>query len=82
MDLFIRDIDVAYIKKIDELSRKKGISRNSYIKNLIKNFCIQKEISNYEKDINETMLALKLVLEKNIDTLKRVEMIIGDGSED
>lgn len=35
MDCIIRNIDVVAVKKIDELARKKGISRNEYLKQLI-----------------------------------------------
>ena len=35
MNISIRDVDPVAIKKIDELAKKKGISRNEYLKNQI-----------------------------------------------
>lgn len=81
MEVKIRDLDPMLVKKIDELAHKKGISRNQCLKNILKRFCVQSEITDYEQSAAKTMIALRDLVEKNIDVLNRVEQFIGDGSE-
>ena len=81
MEVKIRDLDPMIVKKIDELAHKKGISRNQWLKNILKKFCIHSERSDYEHSAAKTMIALRDLIEKNIEVLNRVEQFIGDGSE-
>ena len=48
MDVCIRKVDQVAIKKIDELAKRKGISRNEYLKKHIEQMAIIKDISETE----------------------------------
>ena len=45
MNISLRNIDPVAIKKIDELAKKKGISRNEYLKMYIQQIAIIKDIN-------------------------------------
>ena len=45
MNISLRNIDPVAIRKIDELAKKKGISRNEYLKMYIQQIAIIKDIN-------------------------------------
>lgn len=82
MELRVRNVDPICIKKIDELAKRKGISRSRFLKNLIENFCDRATISQYKKEMDETTAALKLAVEKNTQTLERFMKIFSATESD
>lgn len=73
MEIKIRNLDPSTVKKIDMLAKRKGISRQEYLKNHLESFAVNDLhsdiIDRYEKQLEvNTML-----LEKNAE--KMDEMI-------
>lgn len=82
MDLFIRNVDPICIKKIDEKAKRLKMSRNEYIKNIVESNADTLTIESLQTASNKTMSQLLALIEENINALHKIEMIIGDGSED
>ena len=73
MDVCIRKVDPVAIKKIDELAKRKGISRNEYLKKHIEQMAIIKDISETEdKHAN--------LVETVVDRLEQANDIIQENS--
>lgn len=73
MDVCIRKVDPVAIKKIDELAKRKGISRNEYLKNHIEQMAII-------KDISETEDKYANLVETVVDRLEQANDIIQENS--
>ena len=72
MNIILRDIDPMAIKKIDELAKKKKISRSSYLKNMIENYTAQESIKNLENSYNDNVKLFKILIENNTNVLNRI----------
>ncbi|WP_079473989.1 hypothetical protein [Marinococcus halophilus] len=64
MEIKVRELDPVVVKHIDERAKQRGLSRQHYLKELIENYVMQKEL-------NETDQAHKLLIEKNTEALNR-----------
>ena len=73
MDACIRKVDPVAIKKIDELAKRKGISRNEYLKKHIEQMAII-------KDISETEDKYANLVETVVDRLEQANDIIQENS--
>lgn len=73
MDVCIRKVDPVAIKKIDELAKGKGISRNEYLKKHIEQMAII-------KDISETEDKYANLVETVVDRLEQANDIIQENS--
>lgn len=73
MDVCIRKVDPVAIKKIDELAKRKGISRNEYLKKHIEQIAII-------KDISETEDKYANLVETVVDRLEQANDIIQENS--
>lgn len=73
MDVCIRKVDPVAIKKIDELAKIKGISRNEYLKKHIEQMAII-------KDISETEDKYANLVETVVDRLEQANDIIQENS--
>lgn len=73
MDVCIRKVDPVAIKKIDELAKRKGISRNEYLKKHIEQMAII-------KDISETEDKYANLVETVVDRLEQANDIIQENS--
>ncbi|WP_298830061.1 hypothetical protein [uncultured Planococcus sp.] len=69
MDLLIRDIDPHAVKKIDEWAKKKKVSRQIYLKELIEKATMLEMISNAEDSFEKQLQVNTLFLEKTSDSL-------------
>ena len=69
MDLLIRDIDPYAVKKIDEWAKKKKVSRQIYLKELIEKATMLEMISNAEDSFEKQLQINTLFLEKTSDSL-------------
>ena len=63
MDVLIREVNPRAIQKIDELARKKGISRNQYLKKMVEDLTVL-ELKDTEKDRLEKQIELNSLLMK------------------
>lgn len=79
MDIKIRDVDAAAIAKIDELAKKKGLSRNEFLKRCISTFAISQEVIDLDQKYHDLIdvLADRLeqandVIAENTEILKKI----------
>ena len=78
MEIKVRELDPVCVKKIDELARKKKMSRNAYLKSLLENYCVMDGFKKLESK-NETLLTdLKLLIKENTDVLQAVREIVAE----
>ena len=64
MDIKVRELSPIVVQTIDERAKKRGLSRQQYLKELIENYVMQKEL-------NETDQAYKILIEKNTEALNQ-----------
>lgn len=70
MNISIRDVDPVAIKKIDELAKKKGISRNEYLKNQIIQIAIVQDLNEMENRYSNLVDAVVDRLEQANDIIR------------
>lgn len=78
MEVKVRGVDPTAIKKIDELAKKQGVSRNTFLANMIQNFAALEEFKNFEDRYQSTIEKCLRVVQKNTDTLQKVLNIVED----
>lgn len=76
MDLLIRDIDPHAVKKIDEWAKKKKVSRQVYLKELIEKATMLEMISSAEDSFEKQLQVNTLFLEKTSDSLSSLVEIL------
>lgn len=76
MDIVTRDVDPTAIKKIDELAKKQGISRNTFLANMIQNFAALEEFKNFEERYQSTIDKCLRVIQKNTETQQKILNIV------
>ncbi|MGZ9817478.1 hypothetical protein ACXM0N_16425 [Peribacillus simplex] len=59
MDIFLRNIDPVVIKKIDEMAKRKSVSRQVFLKSIVEKVA-------YEKEQNEKEMRMEMIISKNI----------------
>ena len=69
MDIKVRDVDPVAIAKIDDLAKKKGISRNEYLKKQIDKFAVMKEVEEIENKYSNLVNTLVDRLEQSNDII-------------
>ena len=69
MNISLRNIDQVAIKKIDELAKKKGISRNEYLKMYIQQIAIIKDINEMDNKYSNLVAAITDRLEQANDVI-------------
>ena len=67
MNISLRNIDPVAIRKIDELAKKKGISRNEYLKMYIQQIAIIKDINEMDNKYSNLVDAITDRLEQASD---------------
>lgn len=70
MEILLRNIDPAAIKVIDEMAKKKSISRQEFLKAAVEKIA-------YEPIQTEREIQLELVIKKNTQIMKEVTQTIG-----
>jgi hypothetical protein len=82
MDIILRNIDPVAVKKIEEMAKKKSISRQEFLKAAVEKIA-------YEPEQNERELQLELVIKKNnqimsnaIQTIERFENLLLELTEE
>ena len=76
MNISIRDVDPVAIKKIDELAKKKGISRNEYLQIYIQQIAIVKDINEIEEKYTNLIDVLTDRLEQANDVIQENSLLI------
>lgn len=72
MDIIVRGIDPYSIKKINEYSKKKNISRQQFLKNLIENWAIIDDIKTSDERYEQLCSILQVVIEQNTKVYEKV----------
>jgi uncharacterized protein (DUF2267 family) len=78
MDILLRNIDPIAIRKIDEMAKKKSISRQEFLKAVV-------EKVSYEKEQSEKEARLEMIISKNIiameemtNAINRIENVMAE----
>lgn len=69
MDVLIRDIDPHAVKKIDEWAKKKDLSRQAYLKELIEKATLLEMVSQADNSFEKQLQVNTLFLEKTSDSM-------------
>ena len=69
MNISLRNIDPVAIRKIDELAKKKGISRNEYLKMYIQQIAIIKDINEMDNKYSNLVDTITDRLEQSNDVI-------------
>jgi hypothetical protein len=72
MDILVRGIDPAAIKKYDELAKRQGVSRTKYIANLINNYAALEEFKSYQRQYETVIDRCLKVIQQNSSTEEKV----------
>jgi hypothetical protein len=75
MDIKVRNVDPVAIKKIDELAKAKGISRNEYLKKYISQIAAMKEMKEVENKYSNLVNAVVDRLEQANDVIRENSML-------
>lgn len=73
MEIKVRNVDVAAVKKIDELAKQKGMSRNQFLKLYVENLALVSVHQEERLRLEEFTHASLIALEKMNDQLNRIE---------
>lgn len=76
MDIKVRNVDPVAIKKIDELAKAKGISRNEYLKKYISQIAAMKEMKELENKYSNLVNAVVDRLEQANDVIRENSMLL------
>ena len=78
MEIKIRNVDPVAVKKIDEMAKRKKVSRQEYLKTLVEKIA-------YDKEVSEKEARLEMVISKNtelmgdmINSMERMEKIMSE----
>lgn len=83
MDVLIRDVDPHAVKKIDEWAKKKNVSRQIYLKELIEKATLLEMVSTADNSFEKQLQVNTLFLEKTSDSVNELvgllkELIVDD----
>lgn len=76
MDILIRDVEPVAIKKIDELAKLRGISRNEFLKNYLEKLSVLDTLKDYETRFEESLASVTLVLKNQTKEIKDMKKLI------
>ncbi len=77
MELKIRNVDAGAVARIDEVAKKKGMSRNQYLKVYIENLAVLGELKAMENKYELLLNKISKIIENNTDELERIREFIG-----
>lgn len=72
MDIKIRNLDPIIVKKIDEIAKMSGQSRQEFLKNNIETLSVVEELEKQSEKFIETMNQVIVVLEENTFVMKQL----------
>lgn len=76
MDIKVRNVDPVAIKKIDELAKAKGISRNEYLKKYISKIAVMKDLNEIENRYSNLVDAVADRLEQANDVIRENSILL------
>lgn len=76
LEIKIRNVDPAAVKKIDELAKKKKLSRNQYLKNYVETLSVLEELKKQEERYVELTKLLAGLVERNTTVLSKVDRVL------
>lgn len=76
MDLLIRNVEPVAVKKIDELAKAKGISRNEFLKIYLENLSVLDSLKNIQVRFEEALLNVGCTLEKQQKEMADIKKLI------
>ncbi|MGN0173639.1 MAG: ribbon-helix-helix protein, CopG family [Acutalibacteraceae bacterium] len=76
MEIKIRNVDAAAVAKIDELARKKGQSRNEYLRQHLERLSVIGEMKALESRYVELVKNISRVIENNTDELENFRLTL------
>ncbi|MEG1427798.1 MAG: hypothetical protein RSC76_08940 [Oscillospiraceae bacterium] len=82
MEIKIRNINPAAVKKIDELANKKNQSRNEYLKNMLEVFTGLEEFKKFEERYQTVIRSMEIIVQHNSDVLNNILKIIEEDEAD
>lgn len=82
MDIILRNIDPVAMKKIDEMAKRKSISRQEFLKSIVEKLAYEKEQN--EKDMRNEMIISKniFVMGEMTEAVNRLEILLSDLMEE
>lgn len=69
MDIVIRNLDKDIVQRIDELAKKKGLSRNEYLRDQIKQLALYPEISEKDDQYKRLVEKIAVIIQQNTEVL-------------
>lgn len=69
MDVLIRDVDPHAVKKIDEWAKKKNVSRQIYLKELVEKATLLEMVAQADNSFEKQLQVNTLFLEKASDSM-------------
>lgn len=75
-DISIRKVDSAAVKKIDDIAKSKGKSRESYLRELIEEIAINGEIKNTENKYANLVEKIADIIKMNTDKMEENNQLI------
>ena len=72
MDIIIRNIDRDIVDRINELAKKKGKSRNEFLKDQVKQLALHPEITEKEDLYKRLVKEIAVVIQQNTQVLNEL----------
>lgn len=79
MNLNIRGVDPMAVKKIDELAKRKMVSRNTYIKQILETSAALDELNALHSRYEQLIQTILVALQDNTNTLQEVMLRLEEG---
>lgn len=72
MEIKIENLSTDFVKKIDDMAKKKGVSRNEFLKNYFTNIAIQNELFSVFNRNEKLLKKLEFSINENSKVLKKI----------
>jgi len=81
MNIIVRNIDAAAIAKIDQIAKRKRMSREALLRSQIESFAISAEIVALENRYGKLVEQLTDIVKENTELLKECRQLINTGGD-
>lgn len=75
-EIKIRGVDPVIVKKIDQIAKKHGMSRNEYLKRSISKFAVMQDVADLDSKYRELVNILLERLEQTYDVIEMNNAIL------
>lgn len=79
MDISVRGIDPVAVKKLDELAKRKKVSRSEYIRQMIEAVAVLDAVNDAGDKYERLVQAVVQALTASTETLEQVRMLLENG---